>query len=266
MTSHQRTSKLGNFFAALSLTIALLSGVTIMCCTSAQAAERQKIIYDTDPGVDDAMGLIFLARSPDVDLLGVTSVVGNSTIENTTRNALFLKDYLGFSAPVARGAAKPVYGDPPQIGDIHGANGLGNYNIPPIRSQIDSRPAYQMIIDLVRANPHEVTLICVGRLTNVAMALAEAPDITKLVKRVIIMGGAFGYSYRGPRTEKNIWAMAEANIGGDPYSAETVINAGWDVTLIPLDVTIRTIMDKAYLARIRQMRLRNRCVRQAILL
>jgi inosine-uridine nucleoside N-ribohydrolase len=239
----RRTRNLGKVVVA----IALLFSSAIAFCTSVQAAEREKVIYDTDPGIDDAMGLILLARSPDFDLLGVTTVFGNSTIENTTRNALFLKDYLGFLAPVARGAAKPLYGDPPQVGDIHGANGLGNYDIPPVRSHIDPRPADQMIIDLVRANPHQVTIVSVGRLTNLAMALAEAPDLTKLAKRIIIMGGAFGYSYGGQRTEKNIWAFAEANIAGDPSSAEAVINAGWDVTLIPLDVTVRTVMDKAYL-------------------
>lgn len=215
--------------------------------SSAHAAAREKVIYDGDFGIDDAMALILVARSPHFDLIGVTSVFGNAYIDDTTRNALFLRDYLGFAAPVARGAAKPIYGEASTPPVIHGANGLGGYDIPPIRSHVDPRPAAQMIVDLVRANPHQVTIFATGRMTNLAIALAEAPGITKLVKRVIIMGGAFGYGYAGPRTEQSVWAVAEANILGDPVSADAVINAGWPVTLIPLDVTIRTVMDKTYL-------------------
>ena len=208
----------------------------------------EKVIYDADFGIDDAMALILLARRPDVALLGVTTVFGNAQIADTTRNALFLKDYLGLSAPVARGAAKPLMGPtPPPPAWIHGANGLGNYPVPVPRAALDPRSAPQLIIDLVRAHPGEVTILAVGRLTNLATALALAPDLPHLVKRVVIMGGAFGYNYLGQRSGSNPFSVAEANIGGDPEAADEVINAGWPVTLVPLDVTIRTVMDRAYL-------------------
>jgi hypothetical protein len=115
------------------------------------------------------------------------------------------------------------------------------------RAALDPRSAPQLIIDLVRAHPGEVTILAVGRLTNLATALALAPDLPHLVKRVVIMGGAFGYNYQGQRSGSNPFSVAEANIGGDPEAADEVINAGWPVTLVPLDVTIRTVMDRAYL-------------------
>lgn len=214
---------------------------------SSSGEPRHKVIYDADFGVDDAMGLIFLSRSREVELLGVTTVFGNAFIDNTTKNALFLKDYLGFAAPVAQGAAKPLVGPAGEPPKLHGANGLGNYAVPAARSKVDARPASQFIIDTVRENPGEVTIISVGRLTNLALAMSQDPELPKLVKQVIVMGGAFGYNYGGQRSGQNPFNVAEANISGDARASDEVMNAGWPLTLVPLDVTIRTIMDKAFL-------------------
>ena len=113
--------------------------------------QKLKVIYDTDPGVDDAMALLLLARHKRIELIGVTSVFGNADIATTTRNALYLKQKLGFSAPVARGAGAPLVGepdDPPTF--VHGHNGLGDIALPDITETVDPRPAHQLIIDLVR--------------------------------------------------------------------------------------------------------------------
>src|SRR5262249_1005518 len=154
-----------------------------------------KIIFDTDPGIDDAMALLLLARHADVELLGVTTVFGNGGIEAVTRNALFLKDKFGFAAPVARGADRAIdaVAPPPAVPPVHGDTGLGNIELPTtIRATLDPRPAHRVIIDLVRQHPREVRIIAVGRMTNLALALREDPEIVGLVKDVVVMGGAFG--------------------------------------------------------------------------
>lgn len=205
--------------------------------------QKLKVIYDTDPGVDDAMALLLLVRHPLVELIGVTTMFGNADIATTTRNALFLKQMLGFLAPVARGAAAPLVGapdDPPTF--VHGNNGLGDIALPAITKQAGPRPAHQLIIDLVRANPNEVTIIAVGRMTNLERAMREAPDIVPLVKQVVVMGGAFG---RNGHTG-NVTPVAEANIWGDPDAADLVFGAAWPVSIAGLDVTQQTIMTEAY--------------------
>jgi len=151
---------------------------------------KLKVIYDTDPGIDDAMALLLLPRHPDVELIGVTSVFGNHNVETTTRNALFLKQTFGFDAPVARGAAMAIgasVGGPPPV-HVHGGNGLGDIPIPAITAKLDPRPAAQLIVDLVWAFPGEVTIIAVGRMTNLALAIRLDPGIVKLVKAVSVMG------------------------------------------------------------------------------
>lgn len=210
-----------------------------------------KVIYDTDPGVDDAMALLFQIRHPDIELLGVTSVFGNATIETTTRNALFLTGKFAPQVPVARGAAAPLVREAPgPLPFIHGHNGVGDIELPAddaLGGTLDPRPAHRFIIDTVRAHPGEVTLIAVGPMTNLALALAEDPAIAGLVKQVVIMGGAFGiHGILG-----NVSPAAEANIFNDPHAADQVFNAPWPLTIVGLDVTERTIMSAAYLAELR---------------
>ena len=204
-----------------------------------------KVIYDTDPGVDDAMALLFLHRHPDIDLIGITTVFGNASIDTTTRNALFLKREWGISAPVARGASQTIDPDRQDIGwptFIHGDDGLGNIGVPEtIDLPEDGRSAHRFIIDTVRAHPGEVTLVAVGRMTNLALALREDPDIIGLVRQVVVMGGAFDVS-------GNVTPAAEANIHGDPEAADLVFTAPWKVVIVGLDVTMKTMMTRDFLA------------------
>ncbi|WP_144109842.1 nucleoside hydrolase [Paraburkholderia sp. BCC1886] len=213
-------------------------------------ASRHKVIYDTDPGVDDAMALVFQALHPDIELLGLTSVFGNATIATTTRNARFLAGRFAPGVPVAEGAAEPLErAAPAPLAWIHGDNGLGNIVLDATReAPLDARPAYRFIIDTVRAHPGEVTLIAVGPLTNLALALADDPDIAPLVKQVVVMGGAFGTD----GVLGNVTPAAEANILGDPDAADRVFGAAWPVTIVGLDVTQRTVMSHDYLASLRQ--------------
>ncbi|AXL48993.1 nucleoside hydrolase [Paraburkholderia caffeinilytica] len=210
---------------------------------------QHKVIYDTDPGVDDAMALVFQALHPDIELLGLTSVFGNATIGTTTRNARFLAGRFAPGVPVAQGAAAPLKRAAPEpLAWIHGDNGLGNIAIEAdFEAPLDARPAHRFIIDTVRAHPGEVTLIAVGPLTNLALALADDPQIALLVKQVVIMGGAFGTD----GVLGNVTPAAEANILGDPDAADIVLGAPWPVAIVGLDVTQRTIMSQDYLASLR---------------
>jgi inosine-uridine nucleoside N-ribohydrolase len=204
-----------------------------------------KVIFDTDPGVDDAMALLFLVRHPEIDLLGITTTFGNASIETTTRNALFLKREWKIDAPVSKGdgqkylASGEIYDYPTYV---HGHDGLGNIDVPEVIDlPLDPRPAHQFIIETVKAHPGDVTIIAVGRMTNLANALKDAPEIAGLVKEVVMMGGAFD-------VPGNVTPAAEANIHGDAAAADAVFIAPWKVAAVSLDVTLKTTMSRPRLA------------------
>ncbi len=196
-------------------------------------------MLDTDPGVDDALALLYLLARPDLRLLAITTVFGNADVETTTRNALWLRATLGLDVPVHRGADAPLArprGCSPV--HVHGENGLGDIDLSgPALPAADPGPAHEAIIDLVRAHPGQVTIAAIGPLTNLALALRAAPDITGLVAEVVIMGGAFA---RG-----NVTPFAEANIHNDPEAAAEVLAASWPVTLVPLDATLPCVLTDA---------------------
>jgi Inosine-uridine nucleoside N-ribohydrolase len=204
-----------------------------------------KVIFDTDPGIDDAMALLYLSKLPQIELLGITTVVGNADLDTTTRNALFLRQQFGMSAPVVRGAGRTLDGvDKPEPVIVHGLNGLGEIDIPPVdEGGLGPGEASQFIIDTVRAYPGQVTIIAVGRMTNLALALRADPEVARLVKQVVIMGGAFGYKGRSG----NVTPAAEANIHGDPVAADEIFAAEWPVVVVGLDVTHDIILDSDYL-------------------
>ncbi|MEZ8649684.1 nucleoside hydrolase [Vibrio splendidus] len=209
----------------------------------------KKIILDTDPGIDDAMAILFAEAHPDIELMGITTVYGNATIDNGTQNALYLKQKFGMKALVAKGSDKPLLRDP--VGAtvvVHGETGLGDVTAPSsLDDEAIKKPAYQFIIDSVRAEPREITLVAVGPLTNLALALEAAPDIVDLVKEVVVMGGAFGENgHRG-----NVTPFAEANIHDDPHAADKVFTASWPVVIIGLDVTEESFFTSQYLDELR---------------
>ena len=204
-----------------------------------------KVIFDTDPGVDDAMALLFLAKHPAIDLVGVTTTFGNAPIDITTNNALYLKKEWGLTMPVAKGSGdkfNPDRATHPYPSFIHGDDGLGNIGVPDMSAEpLDPRPAHDFLIEMVRAHPGEITIVAVGRMTNLANALKADPEITSLVKEVVIMGGALD-------VPGNVSPAAEANIHGDPEAADVVMTAPWKVVLVPLDVTLKTVMTRTTLA------------------
>ncbi len=211
------------------------------------SASPRLVILDTDPGVDDALALLYLRARPDLRLLAITTVFGNADVEITTRNALWLRGRLGLSATVHCGAAAPLSRQRgPSPTHVHGQNGLGDIDLGDVAPPpADPGVAHERIVDLIRAHPGEVALVAIGPLTNLPLALHVAPDIAELVHSVTIMGGAFG----GDGRTGNVTPFAEANIHNDPEAAAQVLAAPWPITLVPLDATMACVWtDQAALA------------------
>ena len=208
----------------------------------------KKIIIDTDPGIDDAQAILLAASHPALQLVGLTTVFGNVPVSLATANALRLTELIGRPIPVAVGAAEPMQQNPRAHPDfVHGADGFGNIDWPMSARQTDDRSGAQFIVDSVRADPGAVTLIAIGPLTNLALALELEPQLPDLVEQVIVMGGAV---FR----PGNITPAAEANIICDPHAAEQVFSASWPLTLVGLDVTMQLVLERAVLAQLRNSR------------
>lgn len=194
-----------------------------------------KIIFDTDPGIDDAMAILFGFHSPELEFVGLTTVFGNTDVETTTLNALRLVELEGRNIPVAKGAARPYVRPQPRMGHrFHHEDGFGGMNLPLPQGKALDIPAAQFIVEQVMANPGEITLCPVGPLTNLALALKLEPRIVQNVKEVVLMGGA---AY----CPGNVSRVAEANISNDPHAANLVFSAGWKLTMVGLDVTTKSV-------------------------
>jgi purine nucleosidase len=209
------------------------------------ASARTKILFDTDPGIDDAMALLMLARDARAELVGISTVFGNAPVDITTANALALCDRFAIDAPLARGAAMPLRRAPRHFpAAIHGHDGLGGLapRQPHGRAQ-EASDAAHFICDMARRHAGALTLVAVGPLTNLALALALDPELPRMVRKVVVMGGAFGtLGHAG-----NVTPVAEANVFCDPHAADAVFAAAWPVTIVGLDVTHQVLMSTQYL-------------------
>jgi purine nucleosidase len=204
-----------------------------------------KILLDCDPGIDDALAILLALASPEVELIGVTTVGGNSLVENETRNALAVLELgAGSHVPVAQGSPRGLLKDLTTAADTHGLAGLGYAQLPvPTQKAIDTH-AVDFIIDTILSQPGEITLIPTGPLTNIALAVRKEPRIVNAVRDCIIMGGAF-------RHEGNMPLAGEYNIWCDPHAARIVFHAGLPITLVPLDVTYQCLFTDAHMADLR---------------
>ncbi len=202
----------------------------------------RKIIIDTDPGVDDAMAIMLALKSTELDIVGLTAIYGNVNCSQASINALKILEFAGCSdIPVAKGSDVPLIIPPHHHAThVHGEDGLGNSNLPMPKGKILDMSAAQFIVKMILENPGEVTLVPIGPLTNIALAVKIEPKIIKLVKEVVIMGGAA--TVRG-----NVTPVAEANIWQDPHAASIVFSAGWPLTMLGLDVTTKVVQTEAYL-------------------
>jgi purine nucleosidase len=191
----------------------------------------RKIILDCDPGHDDAVALLLAHGNPEIELVGVTTVMGNQTLDKVTRNALSVARVAGITGvPFARGAARPLVRQVETAESIHGDSGLDGPALPEPTIELDPRPAAQFLIDtLLAAEPGEITLVATGALTNLALAVRLEPRIVERVREVVLMGGG---AHVG-----NWSAVAEFNIVIDPEAAAIVFNEPWPVTMVGLDLT-----------------------------
>ncbi|MGA8151093.1 MAG: nucleoside hydrolase [Terriglobales bacterium] len=213
--------------------------LTTTLATPASAAPK-KIIFDTDPGTDDAMALMLALNSPELDVRAITVVPGNVTASQGLENALRMVSLANrCDIPVAAGAQHPLFQKLVTAEFWHGKNGLANIELPPNKCQVDPRFGPDLIIQMVHAAPHEITLVPVGPLTNIALAVEKDPSIVPLVKEVILMGGSISGG--------NVNAAAEANIYNDPEAAQIVFQAGWPLTMVGLDVGDKTLFSQKYL-------------------
>jgi ribosylpyrimidine nucleosidase len=205
---------------------------------------KMPLILDCDPGHDDAIALLLAGHNPGLDLLGVSVVSGNQTIEKTTVNALSICQYLGINVPVAMGAEKPLQKPAMICPEIHGASGLDGVTFPPLTKKLDPRQGYELIIDLCLSH-QGVILVPTGPLTNIALALKHEPKIKDHIAKIVLMGGSMGFG--------NVTPAAEFNILVDPEAAEIVFASGLPIYMNGLDVTREVLVHHSIIERMDQV-------------
>lgn len=202
----------------------------------------QKIILDCDPGMDDALAIINAVADRNIELLGLSIVAGNVALHHTRRNALDILHHLGIDLPVYEGAHKPLKRELHIAEEFHGAEGMGDLTLK--NSSKDAHRNFgEFYLECARKYPHEVTLVAVGPLTNVAIALREYPELKDLLKEIIFMGGSL--------CGGNVTPHAEFNIFVDPEAANIVLGSGLPVTMIGLDATLKAKFSREELDELR---------------
>ena len=191
------------------------------------------IVIDSDPGIDDAHAIMLAAAHPDIQIEAITTVAGNVNIEQATANALRILDLVNKDAPVFRGAGDGLVVNTPHRATSHGVDGLGDCGFPYSSRSIEREPAPLALVRLANSAPGEITLVALGPLTNLAIAVKIDPELPKKLKRTVVMGGA--YLAKG-----NSWIPAvEFNFYVDPEAAYVVLNEWDEITIVPWETSIR---------------------------
>jgi purine nucleosidase len=204
----------------------------------------ERIIIDTDPGVDDAFAFLLALASPEIKLEALTTTQGNVTVEKATRNALAVLE-LGHAGhiPVAQGSVLPLIQPLRASAAVHGESGIGNSQLPAPQAKPIKGHAVDYLIERVLAEPNELSIFPIGPLTNIAMAIRKEPRFARAVKKLVIMGGAI-------QEGGNMTPLAEFNIYVDPHAASIVFHSGIPMTLIPLDVTLKCLLQQQHIDRL----------------
>ena len=208
---------------------------------------KHKVIFDTDPGVDDAIALYFALAHPDIELLGITTTFGNVSVQQASANALYLTRIAGHRIPIAQGIQFPLQKVPGKHPDfIHGNDGLGNlHNRIVVGGQTEAESAAEFIVKMARQFPGEISLVGVGPMGNLALALKLEPRLPQLLKQVVVMAGTID-------EPGNVSPVAEANVWNDPHAADQIFTAGYDLTMVGLDVTHRVVLKTELFERLAQ--------------
>lgn len=190
---------------------------------------KRKIILDCDPGHDDAIAIMMAGKHPALELLGVTAVAGNQTLEKTAKNALKVCQYLDLDVPVCAGYDRPMVRSQIVAPNIHGESGMEGHAFGPLTKELDERHAVDFLIETLLASDGDITLVPTGPLTNVAMAMRREPKIVEKIDQIVLMGGAYELG--------NVTPAAEFNIYADPEAAHVVFHSGCTVVMMGLDLT-----------------------------
>jgi purine nucleosidase len=206
------------------------------------------MILDVDTGIDDAMAILYALRRPGIKLEALTTTFGNTDVDSATRNTLHMLELAGREdIPVACGPGRSLLKPFGHGADhVHGVNGLGDVGIPEPRGRAIAEPAPDLIVRMAQENPGEITLCPVGPITNVALALAKAPQTAKLLKRIVVMGSTIF----NPGIQGIASPMADANFWNDPEAAQIVLRSGAEITLVGMDVTMKVLLTSAMRAEI----------------
>jgi len=206
------------------------------------------IILDVDTGVDDAFAILYATRNPEIKVLGITCVDGNTGLEQVCKNTLQVLDMAGASSiPVAAGANEPLMGTAGELGDashVHGGDGLAGLSNSETSRTLDNRHAIELIRDLIENSKDPVTLVPIGPLTNIALFISTFPETAKKLERIVLMGGS--------ASGGNVTAAAEFNVWHDPEAAHIVFNSGLPLTMYGLDVFYDLKVDETHLKTLRE--------------
>ncbi|MGR6920020.1 nucleoside hydrolase [[Actinomadura] parvosata] len=206
----------------------------------------RRVVVDTDTGIDDAHTLLYLAGRPDAEIVAITSVYGNCTEEDATRNIGYVGGLLGLDVPVARGAAEPLRGPAHIAGHVHGKDGLGDLGRDRPLPAVAAEPGPELLVRLAREQPGELDLLALGPLTNLALALRLDPELLTRYRSVVLMGGS------GPYAPPGTLLMIDANVNNDPEAARAVFAAPRrELVMVGVNVTAGTILDERAIAALR---------------
>lgn len=207
--------------------------------------KKRKIILDCDPGHDDAIAIMLAARHPAIDLLGITIVAGNQTLNKTLVNGLNVCQKLDINVPIHAGMPKPIMREQIVADNIHSESGLDGPKFAPLVRKAESKHAIQYIIDTLMNSDGDITLVPVGPLTNIAVAMRMQPAILPKIREIVLMGGAYGTGNFTPSAEFNIYA--------DPEAARVVFTSGVPLVMMGLDLTNQTTCTADVISRMKKV-------------
>ena len=203
--------------------------------------EKRKIILDCDPGHDDAVAILMAANNPKIDLLGITIVAGNQTLEKTLQNGLNVCQALDIEVPIYAGMGLPMVREQVVAANVHGETGLDGPVFGPLKMKAEEKHALSYIIETLMASDGDITLVPVGPLTNIAMAMRIEPRIIPKIQEIVLMGGAYAIGNFTPSAEFNFYA--------DPEAAHVVFTSGVPIVMMGLDLTNQTACTKDIITR-----------------